>query len=259
MSENEGQDLPLAVTTALTASGLMAAKAILGPTFNEIGEDLRKLYAVGRDKIIDAAYRKLSDPNDGKKANLRVVRDTLWNGAFSDDEICAEYFGGVLAGSRSEDGRDDTNIQFVSTIKSMSSSQLRLHYFVYARLNQLLVQSNKRVNVADSTQIQSKKVFFLTGEISDLNVQIETDLVALLQRGLVHGFRYESKEVDKLQIPYFYVQPNTSGVVLFAVAHAKLRHWRLFDQEKFPPFEGVRLPKYFASTLEELANCRTSG
>ena len=105
MSENEGRDLSLAVTTALTASGLIAAKAILGPTFNEIGEDLRKLYAVGRDRIIDAAYRKLSDPNDGKKANLRVVRDTLWSGAFSDDEICAEYFGGVLAGSRSEDGK----------------------------------------------------------------------------------------------------------------------------------------------------------
>ena len=136
----------------------------------------------------------------------------------------------------------------------MSSSQLRLHYFVYTRLNQLLCQSDEHVNVADGNNIQSKKIFFLTGEISNLNVQIETDLVALHQRGLVFGFKYQSKDVGKLRMSYCYVQPNSYGVALFAVAHARLHHWRLFDHEKFPPFEGVRLPRFFAPTLKELAN-----
>jgi len=49
---------------------------------------------------------------DGKAANLRVTRDVIWNGAVTDDEVCAEYFGGILAASRTEDGKDDSAIQF---------------------------------------------------------------------------------------------------------------------------------------------------
>src|SRR6266446_6193274 len=57
-----------------------ALKRVFGPALTEIEEDLRKLYAKGRDKLILAAYRKVRNPDDGKQANLRVMRDVLWNG-----------------------------------------------------------------------------------------------------------------------------------------------------------------------------------
>ena len=73
---------------------------------------MNKLDIVGRD--------------DGKQANLGVSRDVLWNGAFSTESICAEYFGGILASSRSEDGKDDSAIPFVTDnaemIRAMVSS-----------------------------------------------------------------------------------------------------------------------------------------
>lgn len=72
--------------------GEWAVKKLLGPTLDEIGTDLQKLYSIGRDKILSVAVRK-SNVNDGKKANLRVARDVFWNGSFTDEAICAEYFG----------------------------------------------------------------------------------------------------------------------------------------------------------------------
>ena len=152
--ENDNQVLPTALP------GEWALQKAFGPVLSEIGEDLKKLYAIGRDKILVAGYKKIRNPEDGKQANLRVARDVFWNGAFTADEVCAEYFGGVLAASRSNDGHDDNTIQFVSVIKSLSSSQLRLHYFIYSGLNQILSQSNKSVNVAQGSEIQARKIYF---------------------------------------------------------------------------------------------------
>lgn len=84
-----------------------AGKKLLGPTFDTIGDDLQKLYAAGRDRIIGRAAAKVDDLDDGRRANLRVARDVLWNGAFSESEVCVEYYAGLLAASRSVDGLDD--------------------------------------------------------------------------------------------------------------------------------------------------------
>jgi hypothetical protein len=105
---------------AIAVPGEWALQKVFGPALTEMGEDLKKLYAKGRDKLISAAFWKVRNPDDGKQANIRVTRDVLWNGAFTEDEVCAEYFGGILASSRSEDGKDDDAIQFVDAIKSLS-------------------------------------------------------------------------------------------------------------------------------------------
>ena len=229
-------------------------KALFGPLFLEIGEDLKKAYIAARQKHIDAAYKKLRNPNDGKKANLRIVGEVFRSGAFADDEICAEYFGGVLAASRSEDGKDDRNIQFVTTIKSMSSSQLRLHYFIYTRLNQLLCESGQCINVGLSTEIQAKKVYFSTVELQALGVHPETDFNVLYQYGLVTSYtnNHHLSRGKTWSLLYSVTHPTTYGVFLFAVAHNSLSEWRVFDRKRFDTFEGIKLPQYFASTLEEL-------
>ena len=124
--------------------GADAARRILGPTADLIGEDLAKLYAKGRDHLMRAATRKVADLDDGKRANLRVARDVLWHGAFAESDICSEYYGGLLAASRSADGEDDTAIPFVNAIKSMSSLQIRTHYDIYWSFEKLLLERNRK-------------------------------------------------------------------------------------------------------------------
>lgn len=125
----------------LATTGVVAfmGEKILGKTFVTIGTDLAKLYEKGRDKIIEKATKKITNIDDGKSANLRVSRDVFWNGSFTDESICAEYFGGILASSRSMNGEDDLGIYYVDLIKSLSSSQLKLHYLLYLSLNKYFI------------------------------------------------------------------------------------------------------------------------
>jgi hypothetical protein len=239
---------------SIALPGEWALQKVLGPALTEIGEDLKKLYAKGRDKIIAAAYRKIPDPEDRKQTNLRVTRDVLWNGAFTDDEVCAEYFGGVLASSRSEDGKDDAAIQFVDVIKSLSSKQLRLHYVIYNALNKLLVQAGTRVNVAQSTEIQQRGVWFVSVELVNvLQLQIETDLNILHRQGLLYQYKTDVHVLGEKALPYASANPTTFGILLYSAAHARLPEWRAFDRVDFGDFSEVKMPRVYAATLAELA------
>ncbi len=239
---------------AIAVPGEWALQKAFGPALTEIGEDLRKLYAKGRDKLISTAYRKIHDVNDGKQANLRVTRDVLWNGAFTEDEVCAEYFGGIFAASRSADGKDDDAIQFVDVIKSLSAKQLRLHYVIYNSLNKLLLAAGKPVNVALDREIQPKQVWFASIElIKTLSLKIETDLNILHRQGLLHEYRTDTHTVSEKQLlPYAFARPTTFGVLLYAVAHNKLEEWRTFDRQDFGDFPDIALPINYAATLDDL-------
>ena len=238
---------------SLEAPGEWAAKKVLGPVLSEIGEDFKKIYAIGRDKIIEAAYKKLKNPNDGKRSNLRVTRDVLWNGAFTDEEICAEYFGGILANSRTEDGRSDELIQFVDVIKSLSSSQLRLHYYIYRSINQKLVTSKKNINVTLASEIQAIQAFFSTVEIQEIHgIDIAIGLNGLFRQGLLFKFKWDNYVAANIKFPYLSANPTTFGVLLYAVAHNRLEDSLNFCRVDFGNFDDVTFPKLYAFTLEEL-------
>ena len=122
--------------------GEWALEKAFGPVLTEIGEDLKRLYAVGRDKILIAGYKKIKNKEDGRKANLRVAQDVFWNGAFTDDEICAEYFGGILAASRSEDGKDDSAIEICERhqINVIATIAITLLYILWSEPNTISVE-----------------------------------------------------------------------------------------------------------------------
>ena len=219
-NENQGLSVELPAEWAL--------KKAFGPVLTEMGEDFRRLYALGRDKILIAGYKKIRDINDGKKANLRVTRDVFWNGAFTDDEVCAEYFGGILAASRSKDGKDDSAIQFVDAIKSMSSKQLRLHYFIYLGLNRMLSQSGERVNVAQGPEIEEKEIYFSQVELANAQINNDTDFNVLYRHGLLVHYKTDRHIVGKRTLFYALARPTTYGVLLYAAAHNRLEEWRSF-------------------------------
>lgn len=239
---------------AIALPGEWALQKAFGPALTEIGEDLKKIYAKGRDKLVAIAYRKVENPGDGKQANLRVTRDVLWNGAFTEDEVCAEYFGGILASSRSTDGKDDDAIQYVDVIKSMSARQLRLHYTIYNCLNKLFVTTGVPVNVGQGSEMQAKQICFASVELTvSLNLKIETDLNILHRQGLLHEYRSDVYKLpDNKMLPYTMARPTTFGVLLYACALNRLEEWRTFPAKDFGDFPDVPLPAHFCSTIDAL-------
>ena len=234
--------------------GEWVLKKVFGPVLGELGEDMQKLYAIGRDKILLAGYNKITNKDDNKKANLRVTRDIFWNGSFSDESICAEYFGGILASSRSEDGKDDNGIHYTDVIKSLSSKQLQLHYVIYNSLNKLLSKEEKSINVGQATELQQKLIWFSAIEfIKQLNLKIDTDLNVLYKQGLLHEYKADKFNLeDSKTFPYVMVKPTTFGVLLYAIAHNKFEIWNQFSNQDFGDFEDIALPKLYDTSLENL-------
>ena len=227
-------------------------KKVLGPVSDKIGEDIQSLYVIGRDKIINAAYRKIEDPDDQKVVNIRVARDVLWHGAFSDDEICAEYFGGILAASRSDDGQDDRSIEFVDTIKGLSSSQLKFHYMIYRGLYNLLSKAGDSVNVAQGREINARKIVFSGSELLNLGIHVDTDLSVLFRRGLLSEYKMDNDVSDGTPFYYVSAQPTTYGVLLYAAAHNQMKHWRDFAKRNFGEFKDIDVPRCIASTVGDV-------
>ncbi len=246
--ENQNQENSL-------VPGEWAVKKLLGPTFDTMGSDLEKLYSVGRNKILSFGIRK-SNIDDAKKANLRVTRDIFWNGSFTDEAICAEYFGGILASSRSVDGKDDAGIFYTDIIKSLSSSQLKLHYIIYNSLNKLwleMPESEQRPNAGMSTETGKYNIWFSSFELQQFGIDLEKDIIALHSKELV-GRGYEAlghKLNENTEVQYTKLGPTTLGIQLYSVAHNKLPDWRNLPTEEFGDFPNISTPKFFAFSIEE--------
>ena len=243
------QDVDGPAEVQISLPGEWVFKKLLGPTFNTIGEDINRLYVAGRDKILTAAQRKTDNLDDGKTANLRVARDVLWNGAFTDDEISAEYFGGILAASRTEDGKDDSAVPFLDVVKSLSSDQLRLHYYIYHGLSSLLLKLGE---ISTPEALLGKRVFVVwvpKGQIGDAH------LAVLHQRGLISAYELSTKIIETIDgeraLPYVSAQPTWFGTALYAAGHNKLDWWQAFGLKEFGNFNDVQLP-LSALTLEDL-------
>jgi hypothetical protein len=240
-----------------TGTAIIVGKKLLGKTFDVVSADIAKLYEKGRDKIIEKASKKIKDENDGRSANLRVTRDVFWNGSFTDEAICAEYFGGILASSRSDDGKDDAGVYYVDLIKSLSSNQLKLHYLIYLSFNKSFVvdPSKSRLNPGQSTELSPEKIFIFTKELLQIigENDIGRDLHAIHAKGLIGDFENKPYELrDGEKVHYLKVSPTSLGVQLYAVAHNKLNDWRNFATVDFGNFEEIGELKFRGKSIEKL-------
>lgn len=241
----------------LTGTSLAIANKLLGKTAEAISDDFAKLYAKGRDSILNVAIRKTTNINDGRQTNLRVARDVFFNGSFTDEAICAEYFGGILASSRSADGKDDSGVYYIDIIKSLSSQQLLSHYITYRILNKLWLEmpkEKKRPNVGIADELQPYSVYFATMELEKFGLIIDRDFIALNNKGLISD-RFEAQQhklSDEKMLPYAKIEPSMLGIQLYAVVHNKLSDWRKLPFEDFGEFPNVELPKYYGFSIDDL-------
>lgn len=89
--------------------------------------------------------------NDGQPLtiNHRVAFKALTEASITDDEVVADYLGGVLAAS---EPNDDAGAAIVALIGRLSSQQLRLHYLIYREFRRVWPQG-KSVNLHDSGRV----------------------------------------------------------------------------------------------------------
>lgn len=240
-----------------TGTAIIIGKKLLGKTFDVVSDDIAQLYERGRDKIIEKAVKKIADENDGRTANLRVTRDVFWNGSFTDETICAEYFGGILASSRSNDGKDDTGVYYVDLIKSLSSNQLKLHYLIYLSLNKYFISdhSKSNLNPGQESELLAEKIFLSINEMTQIigGDDLVRDLHAIHARGLIGYFQTQNHSLkDGGIVPYLEVAPISLGVQLYAVANNKLNIWRNFAKVDFGDFDSLKPPKFRGQNITKL-------
>lgn len=129
---------------------------ILGPTADYVGEEMKGLIEkcnINLGQIFIKAKNKLGDRLEIDGAvSPRVLKSVLDEGRYCEDELTAEYYGGVLASSKTRNGRDDRGVSYMEIIKCLSVYQLRFHYLFY-----FLFKQSGEENTNIETQIECER------------------------------------------------------------------------------------------------------
>lgn len=130
---------------------------LLGPTADYLGGGLKDFTQKRIDnvgKIFKRADEKLGDRRDQPGTIPPKILKTIINDAsFNDDALAVEYFGGVLASSRTQLGRDDRGARMAKLVDSLSTYQLRAHFLIYASIRNLFKDCAYHFNVEDRAKM----------------------------------------------------------------------------------------------------------
>lgn len=154
------------ITVAGGGLAILGSKEIieklLGPTADYLGAELRTYAEKGVKnlrRVFDNGVRKVgSRLEEPGQVPPRVLKSLLTEGYFCEDELGAEYFGGVLASARTGVARDDRGAAIISLIARLSTYQLRAHYIFFTALKQLYGGSS--ANLGHGPDRNKSFVFF---------------------------------------------------------------------------------------------------
>jgi len=128
--------------------GAKLVEKLLGPTAEYVGIGLRnwaEKRVMNAGRIFEKAAEKLGDRIDEPgSVPPRVLKEILDEGSYCDDELTAEYFGGVLASSRGGTSRDDRAASYLKLTSELSAYQIRFHYVAYMTWRALFLDSGLR-------------------------------------------------------------------------------------------------------------------
>lgn len=191
--------------TGLTLFGsAKLMEKFLGPTLEYFGEgikDFSKKRVENLKKIFNNAIKKSNDEIDNQYSiPPRVLQGIIQEGSMVEDFIAIEYFGGVLASSRSGISRDDRGKYFTSLLSRLSIYQIRAHYIIYHIFKK--VYNGKKIktvkdlgdNKLDNWIFISAESFIHAMDFQDSEIEesfnIATHILSGLQReNLIEGFQ----------------------------------------------------------------------
>ncbi|MBI2271992.1 MAG: hypothetical protein HYU69_16760 [Bacteroidetes bacterium] len=214
---------------------------ILGPTADYLGKGLKDFTEKRVDtlkNIFSNAGKKLGKKLDEESGGVspKVLKGIINEGSYCDDFLSVDYFGGVLASSRSGISRDDRGAYFNALISRLSSYQLRLHYIMYHTVKELY--NGESTNVAFDQERNNLRVFipietyaiamdFVEEEKKEISNLINHSIFGLLKEDLIDGyFQFGGKEHIQKTFPESNVggmilQPSPLGIELFLWAYGK--------------------------------------
>jgi hypothetical protein len=214
---------------------------MLGPTADYLGEgvkDFTKKRLETFKDILANASKKLGKKLEESEGSVspKVLKGIINDGTYCDDFLSIDYFGGVLASSRSGISRDDRGAYFNALISRLSTYQLRIHYIIFHIVKELYdgeeinigIKSNRqklRVYIPLSTFIEAMD--FEKAELSELGNIANHAIFGLAKEDLIgDGFRYGDKDQIKKTMPEenesgFILEPSPLGVELFLWAYGE--------------------------------------
>lgn len=194
----------------------------LGPSVDVLGQHLAswtddQLWNLRR--VLSNAKRRLDQ--EGKRPTQipdRLAERILDEARTADDELVAEYVGGVLASSMRHDG--DAGIPWLSLIRQMPAYAVRSHYLFYASLHFLLVE---RGSVDDLLDVQMfvpvEDYATALGAEGDIEDVLSYVIPTFVKEGLIVP-TYGQQEGRELVHPHdgtegFFLTPSRLGTKLF--------------------------------------------
>lgn len=227
--------MPEPLTIAGAGLAILGSKDVLtkllGPTADYIGGEMSGLVQkcnINLDNIFVKASKKLGNRVDTPGAvSPRVLKHILDEGRFCEDELTAEYYGGMLAASREETGKDDQCLPHLSKVKQMSVYQIRVHFAFYYQLLKLHKESGFNLGFGPD---QPKAGLYLPHSLllnmfppekaNNYNSLMTHSVVGLYSHGLINTYAYGSVETIKSKFPEaknsgVYLEPNFIGAELF--------------------------------------------
>ena len=214
-------------------------KKILGPTAEYIGEGLKD-FTEKRGNNLKNIFKN-AEKKLGHRIELegavppRVLRGILDEGSFCDDFIATEYFGGVLASSKSGISRDDRGVSLIALISRLSAYQLRTHYVFYHMAKHLF--NGTYINVGASEDRNKMQTYTPLDVYMDAMEFAEQENFRTLISHIMFGLHKENligedfvfgptkeamqKYFEKATRPGITFYPTALGVELFLWAYGK--------------------------------------
>lgn len=211
---------------------------LLGPTAEYLGSELqeftkKRIENIG--KIFGKAEIKLGgDINKPGQVPPKVLKIIINEGSYCEDRVAVDYFGGILASSRTELGRDDRGGRIAKILDGMSTYQIRTHYIIYSFIRRIFHDSGYVFNMEDRPNME----LFIPWDSYILSMQFDKkerdQLISIINHSffglnsddLIANFHYGPKEhitkhYDKAEGGGIIVQPSALGAELYLWGYGK--------------------------------------
>ena len=222
-----------AVIAYLSKDGI---SKLLGPTADYLGGEIKELVEKSKQNlasVFKSAEKKCGEKiHDSAQVNSRVFKHIYDEARFCENELFSEYFGGVLASSRTKEGVDDRGVYYTQIVQSLSSYQLRCHYLFYylmwslsegSKLNLLVPSDRKKLTIIIPIEVYAST--FAVTDTEKENSIISHSLSGLAKSDLINNnFLLEQPEqlkkrgIDVSSLS-FVIEPTITGFELFNWAH----------------------------------------
>lgn len=220
-----------AIAAYLAKDGL---QKLLGPTADYFGGRLKDA-AERADKNIESvltkAYVKAADSiEENRTVSPRIAKQVIEEARFCEDELSAEYFGGILASSRAKVSRDDRGLHYISILKQLSTYEIRAHFIFYSVMRLCYKTDEHEISNLNKSSLDRLSILISYPSFSQAMGYVDEEdsrlltlycIESLKKHGLVgHGTRTKmpraNADKEKSTVRF---TPSVLGMILFLWAH----------------------------------------